>query len=78
MLRIFGSMCNLSLLTIGDYYYHSHDKMVKGKMETGQEYGMGIDGCKRLCLTANGHSLVILFSLSVSVKDWPLHWILAP
>ena len=23
-----------------------------------------------------GHSLVILFSLFMSVKDWPLHWIL--
>ena len=31
MLRIFGSVSNLSLLTIGDYYYHSHDKMVKRK-----------------------------------------------
>ena len=35
MLRFFGSMSNLSLLTIGDYYYHFHDKMVKGKMEAG-------------------------------------------
>ena len=31
ILRIFGSMSNLPLLTIGDYYYHSYDKMVKGK-----------------------------------------------
>ena len=30
MLRFFGSVSNLLLLTIGDYYYHSHDKMVKG------------------------------------------------
>ena len=44
MLRIFGSVSNLSLLTIGDYYYHSHDKMVKENMETGQGYGMGIGG----------------------------------
>ena len=35
MLRFFGSMINLTLLTIGDYYYHFYDKMVKGKMETG-------------------------------------------
>ena len=34
MLRIFGSMSNLSLLTTGDYYYHSYDKMVKEKIET--------------------------------------------
>ena len=30
MLRFFGSVSNLPLLTIGDYYYYSHDKMVKG------------------------------------------------
>ena len=53
MLRIFGSVSNLPLLTIGDYYYHSYDKMVRGKMETGQAYGMGIGGCKRLCSMAN-------------------------
>ena len=54
MLRFFGSVSNLPLLTIGDYYYHSHDKMMKGKIETGQGYGTGIGGCKRLCPTANG------------------------
>ena len=53
MLRIFDSVSNLPLLTIGDYYYHSYDKMVKGKMETGQGYGMSIGGCKRLCPMAN-------------------------
>ena len=31
MLRIFGSVSNQPLLTIGDYYYHSYNKMVKGK-----------------------------------------------
>ena len=46
-------MSNLPLLTIGDYYYHSYDKMVKEKIETEQGYGMGIDGCKRLCPTTN-------------------------
>ena len=54
MLRFFRSVSNLPLLTIGDYYYHSHDKMVKEKMETEQGYGMGIGGCKRLCPVANG------------------------
>ena len=29
ILMIFGSASNLSLLTIGDYYCHSHDIMVK-------------------------------------------------
>ena len=40
MLRFFDSVSNLPLLTIGNYYYHSYDKMVKGKMETGQGYSM--------------------------------------
>ena len=47
-------MSNLALLIIGDYYNYSHDKMMKGKMETGQGYDMGIGGCNRLCPTANG------------------------
>jgi hypothetical protein len=34
---------------------------------------MGIGGCNRLCPTATGHSLVALFSLSVSIKNRPLH-----
>ena len=45
-------------------------------METGQGYGMGIGGCKRLCSAANGAELSYTFSLSVSVKDQPLHWVL--
>ena len=45
-------------------------------MEIEQGYGTGIGECNRLCPAANGHSLVTLFSLSVSVKDRPLHWIL--
>ena len=53
MLRFFGSMSNLPLLAIGDCYYHSHNKMVKGKMETEQGYGMSIGGCNRLCPIAN-------------------------
>ena len=47
--------------------------MVERKMVTGQGYGLGIGGCKRLCPAAVGHSLVTLLSLSVSVKDQPLH-----
>ena len=42
-------------------------------MVTGQGYGLGIDGCKRLCPAAMGHSLVTLLSLSMSVKNQPLH-----
>jgi hypothetical protein len=34
---------------------------------------MGIGGCCRLCPVATGHSLVTLFSLSVSTKDRLLH-----
>ena len=65
-------MGNLPLLSIGDYYYHSHDKMVKGKMETRQKYGTGIGGVRGCVPRLTMHSLVTLFSLSVSVKDRPL------
>ena len=46
-------MSNLQLLTIGDYYNYSHDKIMKEKMETRQGYGMDIGGCNRLCPVAN-------------------------
>jgi hypothetical protein len=39
---------------------------------TGQGYGMGTGGCNRLCPAATEHSLVALFSLSVSIEDRPL------
>ena len=45
-------------------------------METGQGYGLGIGGCKRLCPAANGAQLGYTVSLSVSVKDRSLHWVL--
>ena len=67
-------MSNLPLLTISDYYIYSHDKMMKGKMETGQGYGMDIGRCNRLCPAANGLSLVTLFSLSMLIKDRSLLW----
>ena len=41
-------------------------------METEQGHGTGIGGCDELCPAAMGLSLVILFSLSVSIKDRPL------
>ena len=69
---VFGSVSNLLLLTIGDHYNYSHDKNGERKMETGQEYGMGYGGCDGLCPAATGHSLVTLFSLSVSIEDRPL------
>ena len=37
MLRIFGSVSNLPLLTRGDYYYHSYDKIVKEKWRLGRD-----------------------------------------
>ena len=52
------------------------DKMVEKKMETGQGYGLGTCGCKRLCPAANWAQLGYTFSLSVSVKDRPLDWTL--
>ena len=48
--------------------------MMKEKIETGQGYGMGISECNKLCPTAIGFSLVTLFSLSVSIEDRPLLW----
>ena len=43
-------------------------------METGQGYGMVIDGCNKLCPAAMGLSLVTVFSLSMSIEDRPLLW----
>jgi hypothetical protein len=43
-------------------------------MVTRQGYGMGIGGCHRLCPAPMGHSLVALFSLSLSIEDRPLLW----
>ena len=37
-----------------NYYHLEKYKWWKGKMVTGQGYGLGIGGCKRLCLAANG------------------------
>ena len=67
-------MSNLSLFTIGDYYNYSHDKNDERKIETGQGYGMGYDGCDELCPAATRLSLVTLFSLSMSIEDRPLLW----
>ena len=60
MLRFFGSVSNLPLLIIGDYYDHSHDKMVK---RNGDRTGIG--GCKRLCPVANGTYGYTVFSVRV-------------
>ena len=68
-------MSNLPLLIIGYHYNYSHDKIMKGKMETGQGYRMGYGGCDELCPTDMGLSLVTLFSLSVLIEDHPLLWI---
>ena len=76
MLRFVGSVSNLSLLTIRDYYYHSHDKMVKGKWRPGRDGVWVLVGVRGCVLRPMGHSLVTLFSLSVSAKDRSLHWVL--
>ena len=54
----------------------TYDKMVERKMVTGQGCGLGTGGCKRLCPAANRAWLGYTFSLSVSIKDRPLHWTL--
>ena len=76
MLRFIGSVSNLPLLTIGDYYYHSHNKMVKEKWRPDRDMVRVLVGVRGCVPRPMGHSLVTLFSLSVSVKDRPLHWIL--
>ena len=64
--QVFGSVSNLPLLTIGDYYNYSHDKNDERKIETGQGYGMGIGACNRLCPTANEAQLgYTVFSIRV-------------
>ena len=55
------------------YYHLENIKMVERKMVIGQGYGLGIGGCQKLCPMAMGHSLVTLLSLSMSVKNRPLH-----
>ena len=42
-------------------------------MVTGQGYGWVLVGVRGCVAVDVGHSLVTLFSLSVSVKDRPLH-----
>ena len=42
-------------------------------MVIGQGYGLGMMGVRGCVLRPTGHSLVTLFSLSISVKDQPLH-----
>ena len=42
---------------------------------TEQGYGMGYGGCGELCPVATELSLVTLFSLSMSIDDRPLLWI---
>ena len=66
-------MSNLPLPTIGDYYYHFYDKMVKGKWRLGRDMVRILVGVRGCVPRPMGHSLVTLFSLSVSVKDRPLH-----
>ena len=35
---------------------------------------MDIGGCNRLCPAATGHGLVARFSLTISIEDRPLLW----
>ena len=69
-------MTNLSLLTIGDYYYHSHEKNGEKKWRPGRDIVWVLVDVRGCVPWSTGHSLVTLFSLSVSVKDRLLHWIL--
>ena len=66
-------MSNLPLLIIGDCYY-SRNKMMKRKWRPGRDMAWVSGGCNKLCPTAMGLSLVTLFSLSVSIEDRLLLW----
>ena len=46
----------------------SHGIYMDDKLATGQGTGMSFGGCNKLCSAANGASLVVLFSLSVSIR----------
>jgi hypothetical protein len=48
--------------------------MIEKKMVTGQKFDMDIGGCNKLCPAATGLSLVVLFSLSMSIEECPLLW----
>jgi hypothetical protein len=61
LLRFIGSVNNLSLLTIGGYYYYnSHAIMMEEEMVTMQGYGMSIGGCNMLCSASTRHGLVVV------------------
>jgi hypothetical protein len=68
LLRVIGSVGNLSLLTTGDYYHESQNKMMENEMVTGQGCGMGIGGCNGVCPAAAGHSLFPLFSCPCGLR----------
>ena len=51
----------------------THDKMVERKMVTGQGYGLGIGGCKRLCRRRCGAWLGYTAFPVWSIKDRSLH-----
>jgi hypothetical protein len=60
LVRCFGSVSNLSLLTIGNYYY-SHDKMVKEKWRPGRDMAWVLVGVTSCVPRPTGHSWVALF-----------------
>ena len=67
-------MSNLLLPTIGDYYYHSHDKMVKSKWRPDRDMVWILVGVTSCVPQPMGLILATLFSLSVSIEDHPLLW----
>ena len=54
----------------------TYDKMVEGKWRSGRDMIWVLVGVRGCVLWPTGHSLVTLFSLSMSVKDRLLHWVL--
>jgi len=59
------------LLSPGIYIY-----IYERKWRPGKDIVWVLVGVRGCVPWPTRHSLVTLFSLSVSVKDWPLHWVL--
>jgi hypothetical protein len=74
MLRLSVAWVTYHYSQVGEYYYYSLDKMMERKWWPGRDKEGVIGGCNKLCRSATGLSLVILFSLFVSIEDHPSLW----
>ena len=66
-------MSNLLLLTIDDYYY-SHNRMMKRKWRLGRDMVWVLVGVTSCVPRPQGLAWLHYFSLSISIEDHPLLW----